>query len=196
MKTITRVYEAYEFSELDDDAKQKAISHYQQHWLDYEWWDFIYDDFREICKIIGIDVENIYFSGFWSQGDGACFEGDYYYKKGCLAGIKEYAPKDEELHCIAERLVNTQKPYFYGLHASVKHSGHYHNSRSNYIAIDHDYCYIPESVADDIKESLRDLMNWLYTRLESGYDYLTSEENIKETYDANEVFFNEDGSII
>jgi hypothetical protein len=40
-----------------------------------EWWDSEYDCFKQDMAEVGIEVDNIYFSGFWSQGDGACFEG-------------------------------------------------------------------------------------------------------------------------
>lgn len=55
-----------------------------------EWWDGVYEQFVESCTEKGIRVDthdvqtvggktiakpSVYFSGFWSQGDGACFEG-------------------------------------------------------------------------------------------------------------------------
>ena len=38
-----------------------------------EWWDCVESDFKEDMKAVGIDVHRIHFSGFCSQGDGACF---------------------------------------------------------------------------------------------------------------------------
>ena len=63
-----------------------------------DWFEFVYDDFERICAIIGVDLKTvpvraltaaasrqkpcIWFSGFWSQGDGACFEGRYRLREG------------------------------------------------------------------------------------------------------------------
>jgi hypothetical protein len=47
--------------------------HYNTEHLD--WWDGVYDCFKTDMADIGIDVDRMYFSGFYSQGDGACFEG-------------------------------------------------------------------------------------------------------------------------
>jgi hypothetical protein len=44
--------------------------------VNHDWWDSTYDDFRQICEILGVDPNtrrdpDVRFSGFWSQGDGA-----------------------------------------------------------------------------------------------------------------------------
>lgn len=39
-----------------------------------EWYDFIYDDWKETLENAGFINPEIHFSGFWSQGDGACFD--------------------------------------------------------------------------------------------------------------------------
>ena len=43
---------------------------------DHQWWESTYDFFIETASQFGLHVEHddIEFSGFWSQGDGACFE--------------------------------------------------------------------------------------------------------------------------
>lgn len=45
--------------------------------VQFDWWTSTYESFVEDCKAIGIEVdpERIHFSGFWSQGDGAAFDG-------------------------------------------------------------------------------------------------------------------------
>ncbi|MFA7254446.1 MAG: hypothetical protein WC107_07930 [Patescibacteria group bacterium] len=110
----------YKFDELSESAKQKAIEDYRQDGFYYEWWDAVYEDARQIGEILGIEIDNIYFSGFSSQGDGACFEGKYAYAKGSANGIKGHAPQDEELHRIAKELQILQKKNFYSLSAKVK----------------------------------------------------------------------------
>lgn len=189
----------YPFDELSEEAKEKAVENLYNINVDYEWWDFVYEDTREVGKLMGIDIDNIYFSGFSSQGDGACFEGDYEYKKGSVKAIMKYTPKDIELHRIAKEFQMLQKKYFYQLSASVKQSGHYFHKYCTVIDVGHNdfYSYrLPDGCEDDLTELLRDFMEWIYRKLEKAYEYLTSEEAIIETIKANEYEFTEDGIIV
>ena len=120
MRDDTVITTVYTFDELSDRAKEKARDWYRERRaLDYGWWECTYEDVDNIFKIIGITSDDyvkcmdgtmrrkgpdIRFSGFSSQGDGACFEGSYNYKKGALKAIRAYAPKDEELHRIVREL--------------------------------------------------------------------------------------------
>lgn len=197
MKQITKTYTVYSFDELSEDAKQKAIENLYDINVDYDWWS--YDDSKEIASLMGIDIENIYFSGFSSQGDGACFEGSYTFKKNGVKNVKSYAPLDKELHQIAERLQDVQKKHFYKLSANVKHSGHYYHEMCTEINVYKDGNYLHTeaelSAEDEIKYILRDYMRWIYRQLEKQYDYLTSEKAIIETIEANEYTFLEDGTL-
>lgn len=40
---------------------------------DHIWWEDIYNDFKWEMECIGVDVDEIFFSISYSQGDGACF---------------------------------------------------------------------------------------------------------------------------
>ncbi|MBT4332700.1 MAG: antitoxin of toxin-antitoxin stability system [Candidatus Cloacimonetes bacterium] len=194
----THVHTTYQFDELSDEAKEKSIeSHYDWNVDGYEWHEWSFDDFKEVGKILGIEIKDIYFSGFSSQGDGACFEGNYSYEKQSLKNIKAYAPLDEDLHNIAKELQKIQRKNFYGLWANVKHSGHYYHEMSTNIQVGSDNESMGganDEAHEGIQEILRSFMQWMYSRLEKEHDYLTSEEAIKESIIANEVEFNEDGS--
>ena len=76
----------YQFPELSDAAKEKARSWYRELGPHDDWWDSVYEDFERVCEILGIRLKTtpvrlmgggtrakpcIWFSGFWSQGDGA-----------------------------------------------------------------------------------------------------------------------------
>ena len=201
-----KTYKVYGFDELPKEVQEKAIERFRESNLDYDWWDASYDDFSRIAEILGIDLKTkevklmnggirkepaIYFSGFYSQGDGACFEGTYQYAKGSVKKMKAYAPNDEELHRIAQGLYEIQKKYQYRLTASVKHSGHYYHSGCTHIEVD--LCFPKDE--ESLKELLRDFMKWIYHTLEKEYSYLQSDEQIVETIKANEYEFTEDGKI-
>lgn len=67
MKTIETV--VYDFDELSDEAKQKAIRNLSDINVNYEWWEFIYDDAKNIgLKITGFDIER----GSYVDGDLYC----------------------------------------------------------------------------------------------------------------------------
>ncbi|MEI2421404.1 hypothetical protein V6O07_14115, partial [Arthrospira platensis SPKY2] len=43
----------------------------------YDWYEYEYEFFKKDMAEVGVEVRKIYFSGFGSQGDGACFEGTF-----------------------------------------------------------------------------------------------------------------------
>jgi hypothetical protein len=189
----------YKFDELSESAKQKAIDDYRQDGFDYDWWDAVYEDARQIGEIIGIKIDNIYFSGFSSQGDGACFEGKYTYTKGSVKKIKDHAPQDEELHRIARELQKLQKKNFYSLSAKVKQSGHYSHEYCTEIEVCdnlNSYGDVTVETEKALSELLRDFMRWIYKSLETDWDYLSSDEQIVETIQANEWEFDENGDMV
>ena len=73
MKTIQ--LNLYELTELEETARKKAIDANRYINVDDQWWEFVYDDFISICGTIGITVDkkDIFFRGFYSQGDGSAF---------------------------------------------------------------------------------------------------------------------------
>lgn len=188
---------AYKFGELSAEAKEKALTHCREWQTDHNWWEFVHDDAKEAAQIIGIDIERIYFSGFWSQGDGACFEGHYSYKPNSCKQIRQFAPMDTELHEIADALRNIQKVNFYQLRAGVKHRGHYYHENCTDIDIDrYDSCELSRDAEELITTLLRDFMRWIYSRLEKEYECLTSDESVADMIEANEYEFDEYGNII
>jgi hypothetical protein len=204
----------YKFDELSDKAKERARDKWREGQCDdSSWFEFTFDDAVTCASILGIEIDHhavklmngsttnkptIYFSGFCSQGDGACFEGSYAYAKGCSKKIREHAPKDAELHRIANELTSIQRKHFYRLEATVKHSGHYSHSRSTSIDVydrEDQYGRDIGTSGDDISECLRDFMDWIYHQLEAEYEYQMSDECIDESIKCNEVEFDEDGRI-
>lgn len=210
MRTIQTTI--FKFDELSDVAKEKAREWYRQDLpVDYE---FVYADAATIADLMGLDIcqtrktlvngehyyaPTIYWSGFWSQGDGACFEGEYRYKTGALKAVKAYAPTDMELHNIAKRLQDLQKRYFYKLTASVKHRGHYYHERSMTVSVDchiENFRYVDLSDAEnELVGIFADFASWIYKRLREKWDYQNSDENVDESIRINEYEFTEDGEL-
>jgi len=193
MKTVEIA--VYQFNELSDSAKETAREWYRStNGEDTFWSDCVFEDAKEIGLKMGIDIDKIYFSGFSSQGDGACFEGYYSYQKGSVKSVKNYAPLDKELHSIAEGLQKTQKRVFYTATASVKQRGHYMHSNCTSVDVGMADEYgqaVFSEVEDELTELLRDFMNWIYSRLEKEWDCINSDESVDESITIYE--FTEDG---
>ena len=202
----------YKFDELSDMAKECAR----------EWWrnatsaDFdasaTIEDAERVAEIIGIEFATrqirlmgggtrgesvIYWSGFRSQGDGACFEGVYRYAKGAAKSIRAYAPTDTRLHAIADALQETQRKAFYRLEASMSHRGYYYHSGCMSVSVeDKEDSYRDVSrFEDDITDAMRDFADWIYHQLEAEYEYAMSDENVDENIRINEYEFTENGDI-
>ncbi|QTG12406.1 antitoxin of toxin-antitoxin stability system [Agrobacterium tumefaciens] len=202
----------YAFNELSDRAKERA----RDWWRGCEASDFdpdcVLEDAQRVADLLGITLAQkpvklmgggtryeptIYYSGFSSQGDGACYEGSYRYQKGATKAIRGYAPEDKELHRIADELQRIQKGYFYGLTARMKHDGHYDHAYSMSVDVDHDrnpYC-VDANLERELAEPLRDFANWIYRQLEREYEYRMSAENVDESIEINGYQFDENGQI-
>ena len=211
MRTKTTII--YKFDELSDEAKQTAIESARHTNVDFfEWWDSSYESFAEAADLFGLDIRQtrkslvdgtfrydptIFFSGFSSQGDGACFEGCYAYKKGALKATKQAFPADSELLRIVRDLQTLQQRNFYQLTAATKHRGSYNHSGCMDIAVDRaDGKAFSNDDEESLKQMMRDFADWIYSNLEKEYNYLTSDEAVAESLRANEAEFTEDGQTI
>lgn len=198
MRTETITYKIYKFDELSEDAQQRVIQDRQRdpHYLDYPWWDFLYEDAKEIAGLFGLEIDKIYFSGFWNQGDGACFTGTYRYKAGGLKAVEGHAP-DHEVLRIVKGLQDVQQKYFYRLTATIRHSGRYYHEYCATVDVSYDLDETREilEVEEEITTLLRDYMRWIYRSLEKEYWYLLTEKAIKEHVVANDYEYHEDGKV-
>lgn len=209
-------YTVYKFEELSDDAKERAR----------DWWrttenqdfnvDYLYEDFQRMAGILGITIDThpvklmgggtryepvIYWSGFSSQGDGACFEGSYAYKPGALKALKAEiggeSKGDKELIRIATELQKIQRRYFYKINASMQHRGYYYHSGCMAVNVENwqgDYATVADDDSDDIVQLMRDFADWIYRQLESEYYWRMEDENVDESIIANEYTFDEEGN--
>lgn len=172
--------------------------------VEYEWWDSVYEQFIEKLTELGIQVAyrprkthngrtydepQIFFSGFWSQGDGACFAGE----------VRDW---DKLLTAMGEdRLIPfaTEEGWSFGCTTGNRYC------HSGTMGFDGEMC-LPENpfdeddqllqheawaigkptegdtdgLFDQLKEKFRSLADELYADLEEEHDYLTSDERVIE----------------
>ena len=54
----TKTINLYSFDELREESKKKAIQNLWDINVDYDWWQFIYDDAKQIgLKLTGFDLD-------------------------------------------------------------------------------------------------------------------------------------------
>ena len=199
----------YQFDELSDEAKEKAREWYRQGNCDDSFWsECTIDAAKEIGKLLGMDIDKVYFSGFWSQGDGACFEGTWRAGDIKLEKLKEYAPQDKEPQRIGEQLAELAVKYPDG-YFRVKHRGHYSHSGCTSFDVElpndqeqeleydsPEYKSLDAKINQDhdtLIELARDFMDWIYGQLEKEWDYQNSDEQVEELIRSNEYEFLETG---
>lgn len=185
--------------------KEQLIEKHRDINVEYHgWYEHVYECFKEDMRAMGIDVKRIYFSGFWSQGDGACFEGHVADWKLFLKSIGYHDPV-----LLGHADENWQ--------FSVKHHGHYYHEHCTSfdsrlpmpVGYDGDefiYYFCPyeddlRSLAwvnilrqfekydfdDDCTNAFKSHMRDLYRALEKEHEYLTSDEVVWETLEANDM---------
>lgn len=165
----------YKFSELSKTAKQKAIQWGYDLNVDYDWSELSIEGHEERLKEKGYLNPKVMFSGFASQGDGACFTCSDIDFRLFLDG--KY--KDMEIS------------------ASISHNSHHYYATSTTVNLniegdglgDDDFSEIEQVIKDEREK----LGNEIYSSLEKEYEWRTNEEQIIETIEANEYEFTQDG---
>lgn len=186
MRKITE--KVYLFEELSEDAKAKAIADNYDINTDYDWYDTILFDFIDECEKIGISVnyEDINFSGFYSQGDGASFVGEVHNVPMFLHNLGAYIPENIA-ECIYIRFVRTSFNYCHENTCTTELEAGFDEY------VETEYSEILEIIEKRAEQVRLDLCKKLYRDLEQMYEDLTSDEGIASTLIANEYEFYENG---
>lgn len=174
------------------------------------WWEHIYDDAKEEGKAFGFEIDVIYFSGFYSQGDGASWTGSVDVAKWLEKNKETDAQAQIVIELVEDGWVNKKltisSNWRYSHAGSMSSDGLEVSPPDNNFAISKGIFEgasvsdmfesaqsLLDTLADDIVESAKDYAFEIYKRLQNEYEYLCSEECISEMCDANEYLFSEDG---
>ena len=209
----------FRFEALSDSAKATALDAVRYRDVDYDWWDNTFYDAVRMAAFLGIEIDSethrqgsgrkyttkkIFFSGFWSQGDGACFTGSYSCAPEAIAKITAECD-DAKLLDLATRLtvVQVAAKIQYGctVEARITTSGSYSHSGTMNVETSYtDDIDDSDETADaieatdaEITDYMREFADWIYAQLEAEYDYLTSDEHLTEYLVEDENLFDEDG---
>jgi hypothetical protein len=112
------------FDLLPPDAQSRAIDNARYEDLSHEWWDSTYEDFCAVARVLGFSInedvrtnqkgyryteKSVCFSGFSSQGDGACFAARWAIPEDPEKKMHEYAGLDTRLHGFATEVARISK---------------------------------------------------------------------------------------
>ena len=190
----------FTFDELPQESQQKLIEGFREGYEPY--YDAIYEDFSlRMSEQYGADLktEEITWSGFWSQGDGASFTCDFD-TEVLLPILKEELNEDQvalleeidaEIDCAS---IRTGYQYSHENTVRGKVSIYYGDAYyDRMVQINEIHDILENKLTEIIREESRNL----YKRLEDFYDQEMEDERmieeIKEIYPG--CNFREDGTI-
>jgi len=170
MKTIEVTL--YKFSELSEDAKEKAIEKLSDINVDFDWWEYLYSDAKDIgLKITSFDLAR-----------NRHAEGNFILS-ACEIAQNIFNNHGEicETYKTAQNFMNDWQPIF-----------------NNYMDENHKDYESSESEGKMIEledEFLNSLLEDYSILLQNECDYLQTDEAIIETIEANDYDFDINGNI-
>jgi hypothetical protein len=175
MRTIeTKVYK---FSELSETAKENAINNLCDINIDYEWYEYVYDDAGQVgLCITGFDLDrNRHAKGYFTESARETADkiiSDH--GKECET-YKTALQFNQDYDELVEK-------YSDGINKSV-------------VSYENEYDF--DNEADELEnEFLNSLLEDYAMILQKEYEYLTSKEAIIETIESNDYEFHENGKLI
>ena len=216
---------AYKFSELEGRAKERAREKLTEWHTSHDWWDCVYDDAKTRGEDKGFDIEDIRFSGFWSQGDGAHWTGRINLHEFITANLDpDGAWYGEDIILLEliddgwiDRYVTVHNSSYRYQHSGGMQIGEYPSNALESLDDDDD-AVLTHGVmqganvaqlrnsfdweqrinewCDEAKEQARDFADDVYKKLEAEYEGLITDEALSEFADANEYLFDEEGRMV
>lgn len=198
MKTINIIL--YKFTELPEEVQNKIIEKNRTINVEHDYWsDPIIEGFHEYNSNY-FDIKRVYFSGFYSQGDGAMFEyngiNEDLFLNDFLDTLQIQDWKKRTLKkCISIHAKGTQSGHYYH-EKSVDHLIYINDQNSEYYS---NIYNLIELYSQDLErfiiEKYEDLAKQLYRDLEEYYDFLTERDQIVEEITEQDHYYLIDGSI-
>lgn len=181
------------------DEQRELIDKYRDINTDHNWWDSTYDYWTETLLEKGIDPDDFAFSGFWSQGDGASFCGRINMAQFLKAHNLEQEYPAATFFAVGNEI--SAKLFRRGSHYS------HENTVDVQIYDDMMNVFDDDDLRSDVYDMMttefnneestkldedvisicRGYMRQIYRDLEKEYEYLTSDQAVWETIEANEL---------
>ncbi len=166
----------YPFDELSEDAQEKALENLWDINVDYEWWEFTYDDALSArLKLTEFDL-----------GRGNYCRGEFVeYAKDTAAAIIENHGDICETHKTATEFIEDSAKLYMKYPVKLDDDGDDENEWDR------------DKEQDELDaEFLKAILEDYRIILTAEYEYLMSSEAIVQTIKANEYEFTEDGKLV
>jgi len=173
---ITKTVTYYKLPDLSGKAAERAY----EKWLESDPIDSrpIVDALIAQAGILGITIDRFYCTGFYGQGDGACFDGRYAYNPQWRGAYHH----NEELGLIGQRLHDMQAGDGFNITATIKH-----DSGCRYYHADSVYIDVSGVIDDDaigiMENQMKRFMYYCYDALRLEHEWQTSFEAFEEMAD-------------
>ena len=206
----------YTYEELSPEAQEKARDRYRKGRDDNDFADCVIDNACQAAEMLGIEITTkpvrlygggtrekpvIYWSGFSSQGDGACYQGILRTEKADTNLLRREWPEDKTLHAMADAVDALKKEFDDVVcyvddcggrysHSNTMRFGQCFGTKEGFTE---DEGGLREDEAAKIVRMMKDFADWIYRSLEKEWDYQNSDEVVAENIIANEYEFTEEG---
>jgi len=189
----------YRFNELSEAAKQKAIEAHRNFGSEDYNSDFLIDEFELRLNENGFLNSKIYYSGFWSQGDGLSFDANI----NLIFFINKHKDQLPLLH----KILHSERDLYYYIDAGICknfYSYHYSHKKTRYSEVSFNHLdsriekVLEKEVIEltNIIESDRlDFCDKFYEILKDDYESRLEDSNIIDSLITGEYEFTKDGEI-
>jgi hypothetical protein len=210
------------FTELTPNAKAYAMARYNES-QDY-WYETTIEQAKEDGKALGFEIDNIVFSGFHSQGDGASWTGQVDLGAYIDANIKDDDPEHSRYMVMRELIrdnwighLEVDRPSFIYSHSGTMKNGGARDHAYDEAELDESHCVLEKGIlaGANVRElymaingeyllfelcelafnHAKRYADEIYKRLEADYDHYSSEEVFAETAEINDWDFDNTGRI-
>jgi len=210
------------FTELTPNAKAYAMARYNES-QDY-WYETTIEQAKEDGTEFGFEIDNIVFSGFHSQGDGASWTGHVDLGTYIDANIKDDDPEHARYMVMRELIrdkwvdsLEIDRPSFMYCHSGTMINGGARDYAYDEAELDESNCVLMKGIlaGANVRELYKAIngeyllfelcelafnhakryADEIYKRLEADYDHYSSEEVFADTAEINEWDFDNTGRI-
>lgn len=203
----TQEIKIYTLEDLSGNARETAIEQIRTSggYLDWEWYEDIISDFETaLFEETTFNASETLFNGFYCQGDGASFTGEFENVYDALKVIMS-ALSSQELGLLHENIKHLsicRLSNWYVHKNSVAAEAERYGSTYDEDGYEIDAPYIDKWLSSMIPKIEKAINAWkdarceeIYARLQAEYEDLTSDETIARFCNDNAIEFYADGTI-
>jgi uncharacterized protein YbcC (UPF0753/DUF2309 family) len=176
MKTIN----AYKFSELNESVQERVLGKFRDINTDCTWYEHVIEEWKGKLKDIGFLKADISFCGFYHQGCGCSFLAELDLEQHLINEFEPLTKEDTAFICKENCYARNYRKWQY--------------EQDNYLSSD-ELDKLSNSFIEYINNYKIDLEHEMYIALEKEYEWLTSNESVRETLEMNEYHFLENGTM-